>query len=288
MRERTIEVSALNIAMHRPHSPERYVKLFQDALNMHFLAGQGEVHGVILGALYGIDEGVEKNEISGEIYRFIRVDPNEPWFNISTGKQASGDDLREIKIPEYMLAHMQRIPFIFYPREHELWFISKDRKDRLSAQAAERFFSVLLAATVAEHNYPEVAVTVLPAATALDEMFAMHEIRKITFQFKRPNADDDNELELKFLDRMELQNIKTINQELIGVAPSTIEPDDETKAEARIASKNGFVTVYGRNAEGTNLQESTIDKPTKKFMKVREAIETAINVLRQLGPSTSQ
>ena len=152
--------------MHKPHSPARYVKLFQDALNMQFLVVQGEVHGVILGTLYGVDDGVEKNEISGEIYRFIRVDPNEPWFNTSTGKQASGDDLREIKIPENMLAHMQRIPFIFYPQEHELWFISRDRKDRLSAKAAERFFSALFTATVAANNYPDVAVTALPAATA--------------------------------------------------------------------------------------------------------------------------
>ena len=274
--------------MHKPHSPARYVKLLQDALNMQFLAVQGEVHGVILGTLYGVDEGVEENEISGEIYRFIRVDPNEPWFNTSTGKQASGEDLREIKIPEHMLAHMQRIPFIFYPKEHELWFVSKDRKDRLSAQAAERFFSVLLSATAAAHNYPDVAVTALPAATALDEMFAMSEIRKIVFQFKRPNADDDDELEMKFLSRMESQNIKTINQELVGSAQSAIEPDAETKMEARIAAKNGLVTVFGRNAEGTNLQESTVDKPTKIFLKVRETIETAMNVLRQLGPSTSQ
>lgn len=280
-RERTIEISALNIAMHKPHSPQRYVDLFADARGLEFLVEQGELHGIMLGPLYGVEDAVSKNELTGEIYRFVKIDSDEPWFNVETRQQATDKETEGINIPPHLLAHMQHIQFVFYPKEHQLWFICKDRKDRLAPNAAERFFETLFTHVASLKGYPEVAVTALPDAAALEEMLSIHRLGKIVMHFKRPNADDDDDAEVRFMKRLEDQQIKAVTEELTAEQYESIIPDETTRREARIASRNGSVTVIGTDAEGVRVKESTSEKPTRLFRKVNEAVETAMAVLRR-------
>lgn len=170
-RARTVVVSAMNIAMHRPHSRERYVELFSSAYDVHKLYAQGEIHGLILGSLYGIGDAVQTNELSGEIYRFVKVDANEPWFNTVTRKQATEKEVQQISIPRHLLAHMQKILFIFFPREHELWYVSKDKSGVLAPGIVEKYLQTLFDHVVADQQFPQVDVTALPDEDALEEVF---------------------------------------------------------------------------------------------------------------------
>lgn len=280
-RERTVVVCALNIAMHRPHSSQAYVDLLKGAYRKNWLSSQGELHGLLLGSLTVADGASAKNEITGEIYRFVKIDPNDPWFDLRTRKQATETEVEQINIPSHLLAHMQRIPFVFYPTEHELWFIAKDKKANLGPLAAEKFFEELLAATAAELRFPEVSVTALPDKNALKTIFKLPELHKLILDFKRPNPDDAGDMEAIFEERMASQNIRGRREELTAPTGESIKPDAQTRAEARVAARNGKVVGYGKDAEGVKIEASTADHPAKFFVKVRSAIETSMDALRR-------
>lgn len=278
---RTIKISALNIAMHNPHSPQKYVSLFKDAKKLNYLVRLGSLHGAMLGSLYGGRGEGAVRELSGEIYRFVKLDPSEPWFNVETREAATEDEVERIRIPSHLLPHLQRIEFIFRPDVHELWFVSQDRKDRLGPQAAAKFFQSLFDRTVQIGNYPEVEVTALPDADTLDEMLSLPTLEKITIELKRPNADDAAGEEAKWLRKLERQKAQKQITQLIAIPGDSIAPDNETRSLASVASRNGNVTVIGRDAAGMRVEESTREKPLVIPEHVNSEVETSMDVLRQ-------
>lgn len=278
-RTRTIEICALNISMHTPHSPQRYVDLLVEGRRRKRVFRQGEVHALMLGSLTGSKTAVEANELRGEVYRFVKVDANEPWFNTQTNEQASDEEVATLNIPGNLRAHMQRIEFVFYPKEHELWFISKDGNIRFGPSRAERFFQMLLDEVAVSKELPQVDVTVIPEKTALKNMFALHQLNRIVMQFKRPNPDDAADIAGRIMQRMEAQKVRTINEELIASRGQSIKPDSQTQAEAHVAARNGYVEVHGKDAEGVPVHESTVNKPLRVPMRVDSTIETAADVL---------
>jgi Domain of unknown function (DUF4747) len=282
---RTIKISALNIAMHKPHSAQRYIELFKDAKKLNYLVRLGSLHGVILGSLYGSKDGNTSSEITGEIYRFVKLDPSEPWFNVETSNVASEDEVGRINIPSYLLPHLQRIEFVFKPVEHELWFVSQDRKDRLGPQAAAKFFQSLFDRVVVTGKYSDVEVTALPDVETLDQMMSLPSLERITIELKRPNADDANADEARWLKRLERQNVRRQTTELVAVKGDSIIPDDETRSLAVVAARNGNVSVVGRDGEGMRVEESTQARPLVIASHVDSEIETSMDVLLRVAQS---
>lgn len=285
-RERTIEISALNIAMHQPHSPDRYVDLFKDAFADRMVFAQGELHRLMLGTLYNTDKWRGVGEISGQIYRFVRIDAKEPWFDTSTGKPAVEEQVESINIPENLSAHLQIFPFVFYPNSHQLWYVAKDRKDSLSPIALEKFFQALFDRIVAQKRYPRVACTAMPQHGVVDEMLAWPKLSKITIQIKRPNADDGYEAERRFMELMEEQNLLSYTEELVANDDESIKPNEVTKRNALAASRNGMVVVQGVKPDGTKGRESTVDKPMRIMRKLHSARDTVMSVLRGASAGT--
>lgn len=281
-RPRSIEIGALNISMHSPHSPQGYVDLLRRALRRRRVFGQGEIHALMLGSLTGANSAVEANEISGEIFRFVKVDVDAPWFNTVTNEQASEDEIAELSIPSNLRAHMQQIQFIFFPREHELWFVSKDGRARMGPQRVEAFFQKLLDDAAASLDGQQVEVTALPDKAALNEMLKLPHLERILMQFKRPNPDDAADIAGRIMERMEKQNVARINEELIGARGVALKPDALTVAEAKVAARNGRVEVRGKDAEGLTVRESTDEKPLRVVASVDSDVETALAVVRRI------
>jgi hypothetical protein len=282
---RTIQIAALNIAMHKPHSPQRYVDLFRDAARSRMLVGQGELRAMMLGDLYGVNQAIEKDELQGEIYRFLKVDANEPWFDLKTKKQATQEEVEKISIPKHLLAHMQRISFVFFPKKHQLWFASKDGKNSLGPLLAQKFFQQLFEAVCADRDYPLVNVTAIPEKNAIDEMFKIHRLRQITLTFRRPNVGDDgSEEEGELLAAMEAQGIYVYSEDMRAGKGGGIKPNDRTKNRAAIAAVNGAVEVDGYDADGKPVQESSEDKPMRIYEKLNTTLETVFDVIRRFRP----
>lgn len=278
---RTIVIGGLNVAMHRPHSPQRYVDLFKHAYDDRQIFMQGEIHGLMLGSLQGLENAVKDNEFIGEIYRFVQINANDPWFDLHTRRQATEDQVGKISIPENLLSHMQRIPFVFYPKEHELWFVARDRKNSLSIPRTERFFQKLLENAVQMHGYPEVAVTAIPDQDALDEVLGVPGLHSVEVSFKRPNPDDGGDLEAMFEERLAAMNVGRQTVVMTASRGEVLEPDEQFKAEAAVAARNGSVKSVGVDDTGIPIISTTAEKPRRVFMTVDEKMETVLNVLRR-------
>jgi len=235
----------------------------------------------MLGSLRDLADAVANNLFAGEIYRFVKIDPNEPWFDMMTKAEATPDQVQQINIPPHLLAHMQTIPFIFYPQEHELWFVAKDRKTTLAIHAAEKFFQRMLEQTAIAHQMPDVAVTALPDREALDEVLRVPGLHKLELHFKRPNPDGAEDYEARFEQRLAAMNVKSMQETLSAGAGQTLLPDAQLQAEAAVASRNGNVVGVGRGDEGTPIVVTTAQKPKRLHMHVNNAIETVMDVLRR-------
>ncbi|MAC46594.1 MAG: DUF4747 domain-containing protein [Oceanospirillum sp.] len=240
-------------------------------------------YGMMIGSLKPSTKDPSELGLSGEIYRFIHLDPNEPWFNSETKEEASENDLQEIQIPNHLLPGLKKIPFVFKPNEHELWFVSSDRKNNLAPKSAAAFFERLFEHPEIQGKYPEIAVTALPDKNSLDDMFATPVIDRLTIELKRPNADDAGKHDEKFMKKLEKMHVRRQKTEYLAEKNSSIEPDNETKLLADIASKNGKVVIAGKNIQGVSIEKSTEDTPYLEPVLVNPETGSAVDTLRRVA-----
>lgn len=280
---RTIDLRQINISMHSPHSAQGYVDLFQKAYRLRHIATRGKADGFMLGALYNVKNAVEDNELQGEIYRFTNIDPDAPWFNTQTGRQAEESDTQQITIPQNLHPNLERILFVFRPREHRFWFVSRDRKTTMGPALAEGFLQQLFDEVSRKHVLPTVEVTVVPDEAAVEQIFSIHRMTKLVFEFKRPNADDADDVEKKIMDRMRDRRINRMREEMTSRDSKGIVTDDDLRAEAEAAAHNGHVEAHGFDAAGIAAFESTKAKPARYPQLLDEAVETVWNLLSRVS-----
>jgi hypothetical protein len=267
--------------MHAPHSPERYIELMRAVFRKKRVARLGKVYGGMIGGLYPIDRRDHSVGVEGEIYRFLKLDPNEPWFNTATKEAASEEEVQQINIPEHLLPHLQRVPFVFHAKSHRLHFVSKDRSDVLGPSVAKRLLDQLFQPVISNGLFPAVEVTVMPDKETLERIFAMPTISTLRIDLVRPNADDGEDEEQRWLRRLADQESRRMRVELSAERGGTVTPDQDTISMAKVAAKNGAVLAEGRDAAGTRARESTTDRPLVEAVEVDSEYETAIDVLRR-------
>lgn len=282
-RPRTIDLRQINISMHTPHSPQGYVDLFQKAYRLRRIATRGKTDGFMVGALYDVTDAVERNELQGEIYRFTNIDPEAPWFDTQTGKPAEESETQQIAIPQNLHPNLERIFFVFKPQEHRFWFVSKDRKTTMGPSLAEWFLQQLFDEVSRKYNLPPVEVTVVPDDAAVDEVLSLHRMTKLVLEFKRPNADDADEVEKKVMERMRERRINRVREEMTSNDSKGIKTDESLRAQADAAAHNGHVESHGYDASGVPAFESTKAKPARYPQLLDEAVETVWNLLSRVS-----
>lgn len=280
--KRTIEIRQINVAMHQPHSPQGYIDLFQKAYRMKLIHVRGRADGFMLGAVYDAKNALLKDELHGEIYRFTNIDPDSPWFNTQTGKPAEESETENIEIPAHLHPNLDRMPFVFLPKSHQLWYVSKDRKASMGPLVAENFFQALFNATCIKHGLPMVEVTVVPDLAAVDEVLNIHRLTRVTMVFKRPN-DDADEIEKRVMELMTRRKLNRIEEVMTSQDHEGIKPDTLMVDEAKAAAKNGYVLSEGFDVEGLPARESTIAKPALYSQSVNEEIESIAHVLSRIS-----
>lgn len=276
---RSIKIAALNIAMHQPHSQQRYMSLFRDAKRLRVLVELGSLHAAILGSLNGPKEFVSGAVLTGEVYRFVKLDASEPWFNLNTSDVASEGDMGGIQIPPHLLPHLQRIEFVFHPDKHELWFVSQDRKDRIGSLAAATFFQNLFDRVHDDGKCAKVEVTPLPDKESLEIMLSLPQLDRLYLSLKRPNPDDAAGYEARWNARLSRMNVQRLETELVASTGASIQLDEDMRQQAIAASRNGSVRVLGRDSSGQKIDESTVARPMILTQSVNSEIETSADVL---------
>lgn len=280
---RTIRISQINIAMESPHTPERYVELFRKAKNIKQPIGLRGEEAAILGPMDFRTYENSKGHISGEIYKFLNIDETAKWFNTIKNEPATEEETNAIVIPSELRPNLKTIEFVFHPHNHKLFFINKDRHHTLSPQLAEKFFQKLFDMTCEKNNIPAVTVTAVPDKESIEEIFSIPTLKKIEITLARPNPDDFEAAERKFLKKLEKQNAKRIETALIALPGQSLQPDDETRILAQVAASNGKVVGYGLDSHGKRIQESTKDKPMDMPYTVNSEIEVSSDVLLRIS-----
>lgn len=276
---KSIQVSALNIAMQTPHSVGSYVELFEVVRRQQALVKIDALRAAMIGPVSNYDDEMEFGPIIGEIYYFIKISQNEPWFNMVARAPASPSELKSISLPTHLLPHLKIIPFIFMPRSHKLYFSSKISNASLSTQRAKKIFEGLFDAASEANKFPSVNITVIPDRETLDKIFNIHKLKTLEITLSPPNPDDSEDDHIKLLKKLDSMHAKKETRVLHAKYGESLRPDDETRTMAMVAAENGKVVGKGKDENGVNVEESTEGHPWMRSLRYNPDRQTAIGAM---------
>jgi hypothetical protein len=260
-RNKTIPIGVLNLAMHAPHSEERYSELIEALFaTKHSVTTRG-ASKMMIGRLYS-GSGVtdDSDLVSGEIYTFFNLDARLPWLNTDRSEEALEDEVKEVFIPENLKPHFSKFAFVFILSTHRMYIQLRSGRRSLGIQAAATGIARLLAMPDLE-DYAPVDVTVEPSKDVVDRIFEMPFLRKLHIELLRPNPDDGHRDERRLLARLESASASKMSEDWVSERESSLRPDEEIKTLARIAASNGFVEASGKDLNNAPTSISTRESP---------------------------
>lgn len=230
---------------------------------------------MMLGELRPITKERPTDGLFGRLYRFDQIDPKAQWFNVSSHAAASKEEVSQIKIPDALKPNLIMFNFVFYPKNHQMYFETKADGSSLGPLSAQRFIEKLVADQRISKNFPNVEITVVPEKNQLKKVLSIPEMRKLVIDLKRPNPDGFSEATIKEVyRRLDAIGAKRQTEEFVAARTDTLKPDEGIKSLAYVAAHNGKVYSVGRNAEGEKVTESTTDKPHYQAIRYDPSVAT--------------
>jgi len=240
-RQRQLKIGAINITLPPPHTPERYITLFQEARK---LERKVKLRGDLIGLLGSVQ--VTKDEdgspvIHGEFFKYVDLDATRDWFNIRRGKPAAREELESINIPDELKPHFQFLPFVFFARRHRLVLVTKDKRDTLSPKQAATILQHTFEAPELLQSHGKADIVVEPSLELLDTIFKAQRLRSLIIEITPPNPDDFEEFEKEIFENMNEQRAGSYRIEMREADGLGLSPDARTKLLAKVAQSNGSV-----------------------------------------------
>jgi hypothetical protein len=276
--DRTLVVSGINIVTH-PHSPQGYVDLLRAATAMRKPVQIRGAQHIMLGELRPLDRGNPTDGLFGRVYRFDHIDPELPWFNLERHQEATEDEMSAIAIPKDLVPNLVLFDFVFYPKGHVLYFVSKRDRYSLSPRSLYKLLEVLFETRLIFGRFGKVDLTIMPDRQTLARIMKLHRLAKLTIDVTRPNPDDNFDDDEEVFDRMRNQGARRVMQVMTAENGESIKPDHETAQLARVAARNGKVSAVGYKANGQKVEETTVDSPWRETVAYDPDHQLAPDVL---------
>lgn len=277
-RIRKFQVSCLNIVLH-PHSPQHYLDLFVWIYRLRKpVAVRGTQH-LMMGELERVDRDDPLRGFTGRMYRFDQIDPDAPWFNVDSREEASDEELAQIRIPPALKPNLQKFNFVFYPRGHQMYFESSVQGATLGEGSLKKFFDRICAYPEIVERFGTVDITIVPEHEQVERILSLPSLSKLVIDLRRPNPDDVASDEKRVLERLKRMNTRRLVETLTSERGKTIEPDEETRKLAQVASRNGSVSGTGYGATGDRMEESTLDRPRRQMVHYDEGVSLPMDLL---------
>ena len=208
-RQKTIEISGLNIVT-QPHTPESYLKLFELLSSARMpIQVRGDEYLMLLNvrAIMG-DEKL--NGIEGEVLKFTNIDNAGDWYDILKGTKLKDSEVP--KIPANAQPNGVMFHYVFHPKKHIFYFISKSRDsiknkvESLSPNYMKTLFETGFAHINKSKklNFDSIEITVLPSNDALNSIIKIPVLKKLEIVVKAPNPDDISTAAAAMLARMNM------------------------------------------------------------------------------------
>lgn len=258
-RERKFKVSAINVVLH-PHSAKLYVDFFRDIFVSDDPVKVRGQSAVMIGSCFSMTDGRDIDGLTGVLYKFFKLDASEPWFDTKKKTAADKREVSKISIPDHLKPHLEEFSYVFFPKGHRLYFVTRRTGGQLSANFLLSYLErVSQRAEFAK--YGEVKFTIEPDSDAVTKILNLKRIKSLSIDYYKPNPDDQKSAEAKMKLRLGKQNVKRVQTKLTEASSKGISPDDETKILAKIASSNGSVEAVGEGVDGKVVSLSTKSHP---------------------------
>lgn len=283
-----IEVGVLNITTH-PHSPEKYLQLFQDALAMKRVSVYRGSDHLTFGAFSGIGEAEKIDGIWGVFYIFVNIDTTGPVLNITNGEPiVSKEGEVTFPVPDNLKPNLKRVDFVFFPRGHRLFFSTKttplgtEPPRQVSARVLASGLYRLLNHPDLFEKYGEVNVYTENKAEIIADILRIPSLTKLNITITLPNDDDVSQQMERLSKKYQSEKIKNVQHNLTGYKEDGLAPDEETQAMMQLASSNGRVTAIGWRGE-ERVEISTTDHPEILKAVYAPATESKLQALARIA-----
>jgi hypothetical protein len=276
-RTSAIHIGALNIVL-QPHTPEKYIELLRLMARHKFDALVRGDDALLLGSCRYLNPANPLEGVTGEIYKFLKLDSTAAWFNTEVMDAATEDEIAEINIPDNLKPHFKKFQYIFFPKGHRFYFISAKPKHNLSPGLVKRFFERVFERSELA-DFGALNVTVQPDPSGLNELLSLKRISVLRMEIDRPNPDDLEEMEAEVLRRLNSLNAKTEKIEFVEASSEGLRPDQFLTTLAAVANDNGHVSVEGRDEAGTKKYLSTKNMPLHETTKYNPNLTSEFDAL---------
>ena len=286
--ERIVRVGALNIVA-QPHSASIYKDLIVMVKNRR-KAGRirGDRYGMI--ALMGLPDDASRPDayVQGVLGTFTQINSESDWINVTTGMKVEGDDLTTVKsLPKNLQPNRAENRFRFYLKDHILFFEVGNASHKLTPQNAEKLFQRLFSPATIKERFGEISVTAIPDQETIQRILSSKGLKALRIVVSAPNPDNGKEAERQFMERLEDIHVQRVDSMYVAKQRKSIDPDDDLKQEAIIASRNGRVDAR-IVVNNKVVPISTVDQPfiyplnfNQKSMNEHDAFGLACDLARR-------
>ena len=229
----SITISVLNVKIH-PHTTELYVNLLKLSCDKHLL---GKVRGndfVLLGWCKSIT--LEKPELGlyGELYKFLNIDPRQPWLNMINVTPFDIDENTPMPVPENLKPNLRKIPFCFFPKKHRFAYDIA----HLTPNGAQKVLNSIFNRPLINEKFGYVDVEIETSQEGVEEVLSVPNKHKIIIDLTLPNPDEVGGAEKDVMDRLIEARVRKEHVEQSSDNPQGIDPDIYTKARISLSKSN--------------------------------------------------
>jgi len=203
------------------------------------------------------DEGV----VRGIITTFINIEIDGNWFDAENLQDATDQQVSEVKIPANLHPNAAQFYFIFDVKKHRIYIQNYSRSKVLTPPQALKLLSELSTQTSITQKYNYASITLIQDKKALEKIFKIDRIDRITINILKPNADilaDDFEEQIEA--HLLASHARKLTLTYQANPGDSLVPNSDIQKLGEAALTNGSVRVDGRN-DGQSVHESTEDSP---------------------------
>jgi hypothetical protein len=258
-RQKSLVIGVLNIkTIHQ--SKDIYIKLLDRVYQAENIVKIRGADWGTIGWLKPLEEDNPQEGLIGLIYRFLNIDPREPWYDVNRRKRldAKGDD--KIPVPDSLKPNLRESLFIFFPKGHRLIFDT----NYISPRGAQTLFSSLFSKRIIFDEFGTVDTIIETDKDSLSRIYQIPKLTRLEIHLTRPNPDDLNHNKQRLLKRFETQRARSWQQNFSSPRGEGLIPDSETKALMELAQSDGKVYAVGYGPENDKIEESTEAYPLKQ------------------------
>jgi hypothetical protein len=255
-----IVVGAINVRA-SPHPPGIYLQILQKGADR-------EVN--VWGSDYAKITAPERrrgddNIYLGRILVWTHIRKDADWIDKKKNDRASDEKKKQISIPNDVDPNYRSFQYALNVKKHLIILeYQNDFGDRFGPARAVRLFSELFSEGILGPDAPEILITIVPEAGAIERILSIPRLRRLEIHLERPNPDDLSDDAARILGGMEEEGAKS--QDIAWTKAARIKSLKLSNAHetiARVAAENGYVEGAGRDKDGNAIEESTRAHPKR-------------------------